>query len=523
MRLTERVWAYVVGIFTLSPVPGPVAEPQAPLLGFSDVHHVLEAGPIFKPPGGAPSDDFTCDYTAMPGFLPCSTEDNRGCWLRNKQTGQEYNISTNYEDTNQTPVGIHRTYYLNVTDGQINADGMNFPYGKKFNATYPGPWLQACWGDNVSVIVTNELQHNGTSIHWHGIRQWQTMHMDGVNGVTQCPIAPQDSFNYTWRAMQYGSSWYHSHYSVQYADGVHGPLTLHGPSSAPFDEPKRPILMTDWGHNSAFEAITSPAGLKNPSILLNGVGNLTRFNNNVKVNAPKPYTLNFERQPGRPKRYLLRLINTSFDSTFVFSIDNHMLSVIGADFVPIKPYNTTSVLVGIGQRYHVIVEAKPLPSDGDDPPADGNFWIRTWKADCFRFNQNQASPGYEKTGVLRYTDSDARPTSSAWLNIPIRCSDEEFANLNPILPWTVQRPPANDPLGGVGENLTVQASKQPDIFPLALFSMGGDTFNPLQIRYGDPTFLHLNYTGKFDPLTVVYTENYTNTDWVSLTTSDPIS
>jgi FtsP/CotA-like multicopper oxidase with cupredoxin domain len=50
------------------------------------------------------------------------------------------------------------------------------------------------------------------------------MHMDGVNGVTQCPVAPGDSFNYTFRAMQYGSSWYHSHYSVRYADGANGPL-----------------------------------------------------------------------------------------------------------------------------------------------------------------------------------------------------------------------------------------------------------------------------------------------------------
>ena len=50
------------------------------------------------------------------------------------------------------------------------------------------------------------------------------MHMDGVNGITQCPIAPESTFNYTWRAMQYGSSWYHSHYSVQYADGAVGPL-----------------------------------------------------------------------------------------------------------------------------------------------------------------------------------------------------------------------------------------------------------------------------------------------------------
>ena len=48
--------------------------------------------------------------------------------------------------------------------------------------------------------------------------------MDGVNGVTQCPIAPGDSYNYTWHTWQYGSSWYHSHYAVQYADGTVGPL-----------------------------------------------------------------------------------------------------------------------------------------------------------------------------------------------------------------------------------------------------------------------------------------------------------
>ena len=65
---------------------------------------------------------------------------------------------------------------------------------------------------------------NGTSIHWHGIRQLNTMHMDGVNGLTQCPLAPGDSFKYSFKALQYGSSWYHSHYSVQYADGLLGPL-----------------------------------------------------------------------------------------------------------------------------------------------------------------------------------------------------------------------------------------------------------------------------------------------------------
>lgn len=71
------------------------------------------------------------------------------------------------------------------------------------------------------------------------------MEMDGVNGITQCPIAPGKSYTYKFRAMQYGTSWYHSHYSLQYGDGLLGPLTIHGPSSSNYDEAKDPILTTD--------------------------------------------------------------------------------------------------------------------------------------------------------------------------------------------------------------------------------------------------------------------------------------
>ena len=152
-------------------------------------------------------------------------------------------------------MGIHRTYYLNITDREYNADGLSFSEGKFFNSTYPGPWIQACQGNvkcsfgqvdkvlecyfscsiyrllkrltilqNVTIIVENKFESKGTSIHWYGIRQGKTMHMNGVNGITQCLIAPGDSFDYTFRAMQYGSSRYHSHYSVQHADGAVEPL-----------------------------------------------------------------------------------------------------------------------------------------------------------------------------------------------------------------------------------------------------------------------------------------------------------
>ncbi|KAI1613469.1 multicopper oxidase-domain-containing protein [Exophiala viscosa] len=515
MRLVERFWTTVVYLVTFGSV-SPHNDQQTPLVASSGGRHPENAkGPIFKPPGGrleGPGSDFLCDYRNMVGWSPCSTPDNRECWLKNDHTRQEYNIHTDYEDSNQTPLGVHRAYYMNITDGWINADGLNFMEGKFFNGTYPGPWIQACWGDN-------QLKKNGTSVHWHGIRQWLTMHMDGVNGVTQCPIAPGDTFNYTWRAMQYGSSWYHSHYSVQYADGAAGPITLHGPSSASYDEPKMPLLLTDWGHNSAFEAIWTN-NLTDPSILLNGRGNVTRYNNKVhnETAIPTPYTITFDPSTkGRAKRYLLRIINVSFESTFVLSIDNHLLQIVGADFVPIHPYFNTSVLVGIGQRYHVIVTADPFANPGNPIPKDGNYWIRTWRANCFFFPQGD--DGYERAGILRYDNtSNALPSTLPWSsnpygNISTRCSDETYSSLKPIVPWTIG-PAANAPPDQVGESFAVQLQRSPNIFPLALFSVGADDFIPLQIDYSSPTFLKLGYKGKWDDRAVVIPENYTDTDWV---------
>jgi hypothetical protein len=59
--------------------------------------------------------------------------------------------------------------------------------------------------------------------------------MDGVPGVSQCPIPPGGTFTYTFTADLYGTTWYHSHYSAQYAGGLIGPLVIHGPQTVPYD------------------------------------------------------------------------------------------------------------------------------------------------------------------------------------------------------------------------------------------------------------------------------------------------
>ena len=65
------------------------------------------------------------------------------------------------------------------------------------NRMLPGPAIQVCQGDIVSVKVLNNMHHaEATSIHWHGLRQKKTPYMDGTAMITQCPILPHTSFEY---------------------------------------------------------------------------------------------------------------------------------------------------------------------------------------------------------------------------------------------------------------------------------------------------------------------------------------
>jgi FtsP/CotA-like multicopper oxidase with cupredoxin domain len=84
-----------------------------------------------------------------------------------------------------------------------------------------------------------------TSIHWHGIRQKDTNTQDGVVGLTECPLPPGASRTYMWQATNYGTSWWHSHASTQYGDGVLGPIVIHGPTTAGYDVDMGPITISE--------------------------------------------------------------------------------------------------------------------------------------------------------------------------------------------------------------------------------------------------------------------------------------
>lgn len=117
-----------------------------------------------------------------------------------------------------------RDYVFNITRELAAPDG----FQKSMilvNGQSPGPLIEANTGDVIRVIVNNKMPEASTTIHWHGIDQRNTVWMDGVHGVTQCGIPPGESFTYEFNVTdQRGTFWYHSHSSVQYTDGLYGPI-----------------------------------------------------------------------------------------------------------------------------------------------------------------------------------------------------------------------------------------------------------------------------------------------------------
>lgn len=263
-----------------------------------------------------------------------------------RQSWCNYDVSTNYYDVVPT-TGVTKEYYLNIEDVTVAPDGYSRA-AMAVNGSIPGPTIEANWGDNVIVHVTNSLTSvNGSSIHFHGIRQNYTNQNDGVVSITQCPTAPGQTTTYKWRATQYGTSWYHSHIGLQAYEGVFGGIVINGPATENYDVDKGVLFLNDWSHQTVDELYAS-AQASGPPTLDNGLINGTNVYGDDDSTSQTGYRFNTSFTAGTS--YRLRLINAAVDSHFKFSIDNHTLTVMAMDLVPIEPYNTTVLSIGMGRR-----------------------------------------------------------------------------------------------------------------------------------------------------------------------------
>ncbi|KAH7922075.1 laccase [Leucogyrophana mollusca] len=295
--------------------------------------------------------------------------------------------------------------HLIIKNANISPDGFTRSQGSSFishlfaivvNGVQPGIVISGNKGDRFQINVQNLLSDesmNMSTSHWHGIFQHRNNAMDGTSFVTQCPISPGHTYHYNFTATgQAGTFWYHSHYSVQYCDGLRGPLIIYDPQDPHLDlydvdDESTIITLMDWYHIPALQVQGEAAP---DSTLINGRG---RYNGGPLV----PLTV-LTVAPG--KRYRFRLLSMACKANCVFSIDDHNFTIVEADGEPTEPLVVDSIQILAGQRYSIILEA--------NQPAD-NYWVRAKGNYDFSFDNGQNS------AILRYAGAPSvDPMNRTW-------------------------------------------------------------------------------------------------------------
>ncbi|CAG8417179.1 unnamed protein product [Penicillium salamii] len=224
------------------------------------------------------------------------------------------------------------------------------------NGQFPGPAIEANWGDTIEVRLHNNITgpEEGTAFHWHGIPQKGTQYAD-----------------------VYGTSWWHSHYSAQYTAGSIGPLIIYGPNHVPYDADSGPIILGDYYHTDYFDVVkaatsnTSDFNVYVPWSDNNLINGKNHYNCSMATGnrtcVPNAGLSQFRFQPGKTHR--LRLMNVGAAALLHFSIDGHKMQVIANDFVPVVPYDADFITLGAAQRTDVLVTADADPKE--------TYWIRS--------------------------------------------------------------------------------------------------------------------------------------------------
>lgn len=225
-----------------------------------------------------------------------------------------------------------------------------------YNGQIPGPEIRVTEGDNVRIIVQNNLP-DATTVHWHGVDvPWQ---MDGVASVTQEPILPGASFTYEFSAIPAGTRFYHSH-GKDHATAAQQ-LDM-GLSGAFIIEPKEPtlsfdkeftLLLDEWdimmnGVNSAISHMHG-AGM---------MGAVPEFNTFTINGHVFPYTDVLPIQEG--DRVLVRFINVGSSAFHPMHLHGHSFDVVAKDGFPIARSaieTRNTITINPGETVDILINA----------------------------------------------------------------------------------------------------------------------------------------------------------------------
>jgi manganese oxidase len=222
-----------------------------------------------------------------------------------------------------------KVFELTAEEVQWETEPGVFVDAMTFNGTVPGPEIRVNPGDEVRIVVKNEMTQP-TTMHLHGVTVPNAM--DGVPYITQDPIMPGGFFTYEFTVVdQPGMYVYHSHFNSteQVGKGMYGALYV---------EPK-----------GGFSDVYGKVDVE--STLFLGDGPTGYVLNGKGFPATSPIVAN------QGDTVLIHLAN---DGALIHPMHLHgyHFEVVAEDgFKLDQPYMADTLMVAPGQRFDILVHA----------------------------------------------------------------------------------------------------------------------------------------------------------------------
>ncbi|KAF5995176.1 MULTISPECIES: multicopper oxidase family protein [Streptomyces] len=318
--------------------------------------------------------------------------------------------------------GPVRSFRLTAAETTLDLGGRtvrSWAYGDSL----PGREVRIKSGDILDLNLTNHLPVS-TTLHSHGVRM--RCDMDGVPGLTQHPIRPGDDFNYRFAVDHPGTYWLHSHSGLQLDRGLYAPLIVEDPREPLSYDKEWVVILDDWVDGVAG---STPDGVL--AQLLDGKGMATGMgmgeddepggkahdkaahekphgpsrvlrNSHSRIlhseggSVDYPFYLVNGRLPKAPSvfrarkgdRIRLRIINAGAETAFRVALGGHEMTITHTDGYPVEHTQTDALLLGMAERYDVLITAKdgvfPLVALAEGKNARALAVLRTGSGDIPR-------------------------------------------------------------------------------------------------------------------------------------------
>lgn len=279
--------------------------------------------------------------------------------------------------------GAVRQFQLTASAGPLDLGGLTVQTWT-YNGAAPGREIRVKAGEVVRATLANRLPEQ-TTIHWHGLALRNDA--DGVPDVTQKPIAAGAEHVYEFTAAHPGTYWFHPHHGTQLDRGLYAPLIVEDPDEPLDYDDEWVVVLDDWldgldgrtpetvlaelrrgmpmgdhgmdmgGHSNMSGGHGMDMGghgmpMMTSHLLGGDAGDVTYPHFLVNGRLPSaPAT--YHGKPGT--RLRIRIINAAGDTAFRVALGGHRMSVTHTDGFPVQPADTDALLIGMGERYDVLV------------------------------------------------------------------------------------------------------------------------------------------------------------------------